>query len=498
MLNSEYHFQNLLDSAPDAIVIVDQDGQINLVNHQTEKLFGYSRDELLRQPVDMLVPESVRARHKEHRRNYLAEPLTRPMGQKKDLYGLRKDGTLFPVEISLSSLATDEGLLVTGIIRDISDRIEAEQARQHMQVRYRELVDNLPVGVFRKLPDEHGRFLEVNPAMVAIFEAESAEQLLTHSFSEFYLDPETRAAFTEKTILHGHVNDEEVILKTLKGRRFHAALSAKKAEDTQGNIYFDGIVDDISARKEIESQVNHLNTNLRNRTAELETVNEELEAFAYSVSHDLRAPLRAIDGFSRTLVSEYLEILDEKGKDRLNRIRRATQRMDALIEDLLKLSRVTRAELKREPVDISAIASDILAALCRDKPQRFVNYRVEDGLTANCDARLIRVAMENLLSNAWKFTGQRADAVIEVGGRSNGKGFIYSVKDNGAGFDMNYKEKLFGTFERLHDATGFPGSGIGLATVRRIIHKHGGRIWAEGAVDHGAAFYFTLSEELNG
>ena len=225
---------------------------------------------------------------------------------------------------------------------------------------------------------------------------------------------------------------------------------------------------------------------------ELEATNRELEAFSYSVSHDLRAPLRSIDGFSQILLEDYSDELDEEGKSYLGRVRAASQRMGRLIDDLLGLSRVTRGALRREPVDLSFEAREIITELCKREPERRVEAQVSDGLVAHGDTRLLRIALENLISNAWKFTEKEPEARIEFGITRLAGTSAYYVSDNGAGFDMAYADKLFGAFQRLHGAEEFEGTGIGLATVQRVVHRHGGRVWAEGEVGHGATFYFTL------
>ncbi|SER45928.1 PAS domain S-box-containing protein [Nitrosomonas sp. Nm51] len=491
---SEERYRGLLESAPDAIVIANSKGRVTMANAQTEKWFGYNRDDLIGQPIEKLVPDRFRAAHPAHRQNYLASPVVRPMGAGLELYGRRKDGSEFPVEISLSPLQTDQGVLVTSIIRDITARKHAEEAQEQTWMRYQKLVNNLPVGVYRNKPDQTGRFLEANQAMADILEAESIEQLLAYPFSELYCDPADRKTFIDTVMGQGHVHNHEVRLKTLRGREFHAALTAVMKKDVTDEIYFDGILEDVSERKEAERKIRQLNDGLRARSVALETINQELEAFSYSVSHDLRAPLRAIDGFSRTLLNEYTDRLDEKGRDRLCRVRAAAQRMANLIDDLLKLSRITRAELKRESVDLSQLAGEVIALLREDEPERTVRFSIQPGMIAHGDARLLRVVMDNLLGNAWKFTNHRAEAAIEVGCNPD-ETLTYFVRDNGAGFDMAYADKLFGAFQRLHDASEFSGTGIGLATVQRVIHKHGGRIWARSAVDQGAVFYFTLNEQ---
>ena len=234
------------------------------------------------------------------------------------------------------------------------------------------------------------------------------------------------------------------------------------------------------------------NEALRRNAAELLAANTELDAFAYSVSHDLRAPLRSIDGFSQVLLEDYSAQLDEAGRDSLQRVRAASQRMATLIDDLLKLARFTRSEMRTEAVDLTKIAQDIAADLQRSTPERQVEFAIAPGLEARGDVRLLRVALENLLRNSWKYTARQPRPRIEFGSVQENGERVFRVRDNGAGFDMQYADKLFGVFQRLHSPADFEGTGVGLATVRRIITRHGGRIWAEGVVDQGATFYFTL------
>ncbi|MEH2171716.1 sensor histidine kinase [Nostoc sp.] len=253
---------------------------------------------------------------------------------------------------------------------------------------------------------------------------------------------------------------------------------------------------EINERKKAESEILRLNVQLEQRvaerTAQLEATNKEMEAFSYSVSHDLRAPLRSIDGFSQALLEDYADKLDALGQNYLQRVRAATQRMAQLIDDLLNLSRLTRSEMRYEKVDLSALVEAIATDLHKTQPERQVEFVIMPGLVANGDAHLLRIVLENLLGNAWKFTGKHQKARIEFGLLQQNDTDVYFVRDDGTGFDMAYVEKLFGAFQRLHAMTEFEGTGIGLATVQRIIHRHGGRVWAESAVEQGATFYFTL------
>lgn len=365
----ETKFRDLLESAPDAVVIVNKAGQIQLVNAQTERLFGFSRGDLMGQPVEILVPQRFRNQHVGNRQGYSQSPRTRVMGAGLELCGRRKDGSEFPVEISLSPLETAEGTLISSAIRDVSER-------RH--------------------------------------------------------------------------NEEEI---------------------------------------------SKLNSELRHRLAQLSIVNEELESFSYSVSHDLRAPLRHIDGFARILKDEYAANLPEEGKHYLERVLKAANDMGHLVDDLLNLARIGRKEMVRQNVKLSDLVRQVIGEMAEEMEGREIEWRVEPLPEVECDPGLARQVLSNLLSNAAKFTRTRQPAVIEVGMRqANGTKAIY-VRDNGVGFDPKYADKLFGVFQRLHRQEEFEGTGVGLATVRRIIRRHGGEVWAESETGRGTTFTFTLEPQ---
>jgi len=292
--------------------------------------------------------------------------------------------------------------------------------------------------------------------------------------------------------------EDEVRQFRKDGTHFFAHVSITPLQDSRGQTYaFAVVTRDVTERIKSEESIRALNDTLEKRvverTVELEATNRELETFAYSVSHDLRSPLRAIDGFSQLLLEDYADVLDERGQDYLSRARAATQRMGTLIDDLLHLSRLTRHEMSHVDVDLSELAHEVVAELRRREPGRQLEVVVAPTMHAFGDARLLRIVLDNLLGNAWKYTSKKSTARIEFGCVQYADVPAYFVRDDGAGFDMRYAGKLFGAFQRMHSVEEFPGTGVGLATVARIIQRHGGCIWAEAEVNKGAVFYFTLA-----
>lgn len=356
-------------------------------------------------------------------------------------------------------------------------------------------------------------------AHIGCWELDIVNNVLTWSdeiFRIFEIDPHKFGASYEEFLDTIHPDDREAVnfaytnsLRTHKpyaiDHRLHFNDGRIKYVHEQCETIYDrdnkpisslGTVQDITERELSEKEIRKLSQELElrviERTAQLAEANKELEAFTYSVSHDLRAPLRGIDGFSQVLLEEYYDKVDDQGKNYLKRIRLATQRMAQLIDDLLNLSKVSRSEMNIQQVDISKIVHEIVEDYHESQPERKVEFIFQEGINVHGDDRLLRIVLENLLGNAWKFTSKHPTARIEFGLFHQNETPVYFIRDDGAGFDLKYAQKLFGAFQRLHTTDEFPGTGVGLATVQRVIHRHGGKVWADSEVENGATFYFTI------
>jgi PAS domain S-box-containing protein len=375
-----------------------------------------------------------------------------------------------------------------------------EAAASHNQLQ--KLIDNTESNIYMKRVD-NGQYLLVNREWERLFgvSRDRVVKLDDHGVFPRELADQLRANDL-KVAASGRSVQYEETADGIDGIRTYISVKFPVMDGTGRPYAVCGISTDITDRKRAEDEVRRLNASLETRvlqrTAELEASTKELDAFAYSVSHDLRAPLRSLHGFSDALLEDYGDVLDDVGKDYLQRLQRNVGRMGRMIDALLNLSRATRADLDRAEVDISSMARDVLAELHTADPDRTVASIVPDGLLVEADPHLIRLALQNLLANAWKFTAKRPEAIIEVGRTVRSGETFFFVRDNGVGFDMVYAGKLFDAFQRLHTTSDFEGTGIGLAIVARVVRRHGGRIFAEAEVDGGATFYFNLMSRVKG
>jgi PAS domain S-box-containing protein len=393
---SDERFRQTFESAPNAIILVNQKGDIVQVNSQVEKYFGYQPEELIGQSVDRLVPQRYSTVHPGHRTGFFSKPQVRPMGVGRDLYALRKDGSEFPVEIGLAPIITQDGTLVCATIVDITERIQADE-------RFRLAVEAAPNAII--MVDQTGNIILVNSQVEKYFGyqrneliGESIDRLVPQRYTDIH--PEHRAGFFSSPKMRAMGVGRDLYALRKDGSEFPVEIGLAPI-DTHGGMYVLSTIVDITERKRTEEETSRLN--------------KELEAFAYSVSHDLRAPLRGIDGFSGMLADKYASVLDEKGVHYLSRIHANVKRMGQMIDDLLLLARMTSHDLRRENVNISTIANEILDELLSQTPGRSISFEVEEQIEDWCDTGLIRIVLQNLLGNAWKFTTKREDALIQFG-----------------------------------------------------------------------------------
>lgn len=488
LLESEERLRRLVDATFEGIVIAIK-GKIQDVNQTFADMFGYSHAELIGiSAMELTAPES---------HDTVLTNITMGYEKSYEALGIRKDGSKFPFEAQGKSITYKGKNARVTAIRDISGRKQAEEDLRESNEILERFFETTHFQV--AMLDSKCNFIRVNDSYANVcgfepdyfigknlFDLYPSEELE----SKFRRVVETGASYTVYSRPFEFPNQPE------RGTTYWD-LAVNPVKNPFGKV--EGLLFTllevtrrVRAGQELAKYQEHLEELVEERTAELAAVNKELEAFSYSVSHDLRAPLRSIDGFSQALLDDYDRKLDEGGKHMLQRLRANSQNMAELIDDMLDLSRLTRKEMHRQEVDLSALVRDITKELRDTDRDRRVDFAITDNAIVNGDPILLKAMMENLLGNAWKFTGKRKDALIEFGVTQQDGNTTYFVRDNGAGLDMAYADKLFGAFQRLHSESEFSGTGIGLATVQRIIYRHGGKVWAEAEVNKGATFYFTL------
>lgn len=501
---------SIIESAPTAMVMVDREGRIVLMNREAETLFGYPRQELLGQAVERLVPQEYRARHPDLRSAFFRDPTPRRMGAGRDLFGVRRDGSRFPVEIGLNPIETDEDLFVLSVIVDITER-------KRLETRFRASVESAPTAMV--MTDTHGEIVLVNAETEKLFGYErqellgqTVEKLVPERFRAGH--PGLRTSFFGAPEARRMGAGRDLFAVRKDGSEFPVEIGLNPIQTDDG-LYIVSSIVDITERKRLERELVRANERLeqrvRGRTAQLarqaaelkktnealERSNLELQRFAYIISHDLQSPLRSISGFLQLLQMDYKEKLDQQADDWIRRAIQATQQMHALIRDLLEYSRVDSEPRPFQQVRFQEVIDNVLELL--DSAIREAGARVtcsELPVVIGDRAQLVQL-MQNLIGNALKYRGERTPE-IAVSAEPDGSEWVFSVRDNGIGIEPRHYEKIFEIFQRLHDQSRYPGTGIGLAICRRVVQRHGGRIWLESGPGEGSVFYFTVPELKEG
>ncbi|HEX5223213.1 MAG TPA: PAS domain S-box protein [Verrucomicrobiae bacterium] len=497
----EQHVHAILETALDAIVTVDRQGLVQEWNPAAERIFGYRRSEALGHPVDELViPESLRKTYREGLENYLKTGTCRLLGHPVELTLRRATNEEFQVELAISRSGTDEAPACTALIRDITERKQSEAALQKSEEYFRMLVEGAKDYAMYML-DAEGRVVGWNAGAERL-EGYKAEEIEGKHYSVFFLPEDIRAGLPgiilKRAAAEGRLWNEGWRIRG-DGSRFWSRGVVTALRDEHGTLQgFSKIAHDRTQQRMHEQEILRLNTTLEQRvaerTAQLEAANHELEAFSYSVSHDLRSPLRHITGYIEILRSEISKDLDKTALQHLQTIAQSASRMGELIDALLAFSRMGQSEMHQTDVRLDLLVEQARRELAQDAANRNIEWQIDPLPIVHGDAFLLRQAIVNLLSNALKYTRDRNPARIAIGAQIFEEEIQVFFRDNGVGFDPQYADKLWGVFQRLHHAHQFEGTGIGLANVRRIIHRHGGRTWAEGKPDEGATFYFSLPQ----
>ncbi len=486
-------YSDLFSESKDPIYVSSREGEILDVNRAAEDLFGYRRDELVGMNIGGLYANP------HDREKFQREIETKGAVKDYEVRLRKKDGAELCCFLSSTVRRSPEGDVTgyQGIIHDITEFRKAERALRQSEKKFST--------IFRSSPDwiaistlEEGRFIDVNDAFLKMT-GFSREEVIGHTSIELgmWVEPDERAKMVDLLRRDRVIRDQETRYR-LKSGEVRIMLRSAELVEISGDTCIINVTRDITERKKAEEEIRRLNEELEKRVKELLAANRELDAFSSTVSHDLRTPLVAIGGFARRLGRRHAAGSDEKAKEMIEAIEKSVARMEILIEALLALSRSGRQQIRYSRVDMDELVQSVFDELKTAVPERKVQLKVGRLLTAEADRSLIRQVFMNLLSNALKFTRTRETAVIEVDCHVGDSGIVYSVKDNGVGFDMDEADKLFNIFQRLRSAEDFEGTGIGLSIVQRIIARHGGSIWAKGSPGKGAVFYFTLPFRRNG
>ncbi len=480
-------YRNLFEEAMDAMYVSSREGKILSINTAALALFGYSREEMIGMDIRSLYADPGDRERFQH--------VIELTGAVKDYEVTlkRKDGGNLACLLTSTVRRSSEGTIVgyQGIIRDITAQKKAEEALRASEEKFSMIFQSSPDWIaISALSD--GRLIEVNDAFCKIT-GYSRDEVIGRTSIDLglWVDPGERTGFVELLRSNHRVRDHETKFRMKSGEILTMLRSAEMIE-LAGEKCVINVTRDITERKRNEEVIGKLNMELEKRVSELQEANRELDAFNYSVSHDLRSPLIVIGGFAGRLLTRYGEAIDGEGRQKLEMIGAYVKRMEEFIDALLSFSRSGRQKLSLSLVDMEELVDSVFKDLKAAAPERLIELRKGKLLPSYADSRLIRGVVVNLLSNAFKFTKPRDTAVIEIRSSREGDDLVYCVKDNGVGFDMRYADKLFDVFQRAHSADEFEGTGIGLSIVQRVITRHGGRLWAKGKKGEGAEFCFTI------
>lgn len=483
-------YRAVLETAVDGIVTIDQAGTIITVNTAVEKIFGYRPEELIGQNVRILMPEPYHGEHDRYLSNYLGGQDARIIGIGREVTGKRKDDSTFPLELAVSETRTEDGLIFTGIVRDVSARKVAEEQLRRERALLQAVVETAVDGILTI--DEQGTILTANTAVQEVFGYEPAE-LVGRNVRMLMPTPyhEEHDSYLRNYLEGGDARiigiGREVTGRRKDGTTFPLELAVSETLVEQGRI-FTGIVRDISERKQFIEWIQALNSDLedrvKERTQELQDLVAELHGFNHSIAHDLRGPLRTIHANAHFIMEDYGHLLDDEGKQCLESLGAGVVKMSQIMDDLLAYSRIGRQNVDARPVNLSEIAQSIVESM-----QIEGMVEIQPEMIVKGDPTLLRIVLENLIGNAFKYRRPGVPSEVKVGREEK---TIY-VKDNGTGFDMRFIDKVFEPFQRLHADRDYPGNGIGLANVKRIVRKHGGEVWAQAMPNEGATFFFTLA-----